>query len=155
MTPDAIITLPERRAGIYHLVRDSRVLYVGKSQNLLSRIGNHEWQRYEEVRLYFCAEAELDDLEEAHITRLQPPLNCEGVTRPYRRWPHKCTRRLINAVDMLQRARREVRELQEKDAARPLIETSRTASAQGRDGPLQHVDGETHTNPQGPEAGAP
>lgn len=117
MNPDAIINLPECRAGIYHLVRDGRVLYVGQSTNLVSRIGGHEWQRYDEVRLFYCDESELHDLEEAHIKALQPPLNREGVTRPYRRWPYKRTRRLISAVDMLQRARREVRELQQMEAA--------------------------------------
>jgi len=90
------------------------VLYVGQSRNLLSRIGGHEWQNFDEARLFYCNESELHALEELHISKLQPPLNREGVTRPFRPWPYKRTRRLINAVTGLQRARREVRELQER-----------------------------------------
>lgn len=117
MTPNQTIKIPAKRAGVYHLVRDGRVLYVGQSRNLLSRIGCHEWQNFDEARLFHCNESELHDLEELHIARLQPPLNREGVTRPYRRWPYKHTRRLISAVTMLQQARREVRELQGLEAA--------------------------------------
>jgi len=117
MNPDATIKLPRNRAGVYHLVSGDQVLYVGQSRNLLSRIGCHEWQRFDEVRFFYCHESKLHDLEEQHIKRLQPPLNREGVTRPYRRWPHKRTRRLINAVTSSQRARREVRELQNEGGA--------------------------------------
>jgi len=116
MHPDRIIEMPRRRAGVYHLVRNGCVLYVGQSRNLLSRIGGHEWQRFDEARLFYCDESELHDLEQAHIEALRPPLNRAGVTRPYRIWPHKRTRRLINAVTDLQRARREVRELQDRIA---------------------------------------
>lgn len=84
MSPDAELTLPRQRAGIYHLIRDGRVVYVGQSVNLLARIGIHDYTQYDAVRFFYCDPAELDEREQADIERLQPALNHEGVTKKYR-----------------------------------------------------------------------
>jgi len=81
--PDYEFAPPRARCGVYHLVRDGVVVYVGASRNLLGRIGGHEHQAVDTVRFFFCAEADLDVTELEHIVALRPPLNTEGVTRPF------------------------------------------------------------------------
>ncbi len=116
--PDYILPIPPHRSGIYHLVADGRVVYVGQSQNMLSRVASHDVINYTEARFFFCPVAELNDHEEAHIKALRPPYNAEGVTRPYRPrpLPHEGTK-LINDVERLAWLRRELARTENKLAA--------------------------------------
>lgn len=81
--PDYVFVPPRARIGVYHLVRDGIVVYVGSSRNLLCRIGKHECHDFDAVRFFFCSEDDLDITELAHIVALRPPLNTQGVTRPF------------------------------------------------------------------------
>ena len=112
--PDHTLTPPSHCCGVYHLVRAGRVLYVGQSENLMLRIGSHDYQGYDEVRFFYCGPGELNELERAHIEALLPPLNREGITREYRGVKDRRPGwgRLITAADRLRQARREVRAIQ-------------------------------------------
>ncbi len=84
------------RAGVYALVSRGRVIYVGKSKRMLSRIDQHRaaytakrkrgnsWLietlgiaaiTFDEIHIRPCRLEELDDLEREMITRYQPQYN--------------------------------------------------------------------------------
>jgi hypothetical protein len=83
MQPDMVIRGGPRQAGIYHLLRDGEVLYVGQSSHVMQRVATHCAVPFNEIHIFFCAEAELDDREQADIERLRPTLNRSGLTSPY------------------------------------------------------------------------
>jgi hypothetical protein len=70
------------RCGIYHLVKEGRVLYVGQSVNVMTRVGAWLTARleFDAWHVYACAVGELNDLEREHIQRFDPPLNRGGRT---------------------------------------------------------------------------
>jgi hypothetical protein len=80
--PDLTLRLDQGRCGVYHLVRDGEVVYVGQSINVLSRLGYHPVP-FDEARIYFCAASELDARERADLARLRPRLNVAGVVSHY------------------------------------------------------------------------
>lgn len=81
--PDLVLHLPERRSGVYHLVRDGEVIYVGQSINVFQRIASHPVRPADEARIFFCEPDELNERERADIERLRPALNRAGVTWHY------------------------------------------------------------------------
>lgn len=81
--PDHSFALPRDRAGIYHLVRDGVVLYVGQSRNVVARVGGHAYQDYDEVRIFYCEPEHLNQAEQEHIERFQPLLNRAGRVWPF------------------------------------------------------------------------
>ena len=83
------INVPESLCGVYHIIRDGQVVYVGQTVNVFSRIstwrsGKFSDEHFDAVEFFPCEIEELNDLEESHIRQLQPPLNAQGVTSPYR-----------------------------------------------------------------------
>lgn len=84
-TPYAAPAMPYS-SGVYHLIRDDHVLYVGASVDVLCRIG--AWHRamagkFDAWRVYPCKREDLAELELAHIRHYNPPMNKAGRTRKY------------------------------------------------------------------------
>lgn len=63
--------------GIYFLVKDMEVVYVGQSVDILHRISRHrrEGKDFDSYSYLLCPEAELNDMEAKYITALMPWLN--------------------------------------------------------------------------------
>lgn len=74
------------QCGIYFLVRNNRVVYVGKSTNLLGRLGQHSHdQDFDRIAFIECEECDLNSLEKAYITALLPQLNNCAVAKSARK----------------------------------------------------------------------
>jgi hypothetical protein len=74
-------TLPVIRSGVYHLLRDGKVMYVGASRNLMCRIGGWlatEGIQIDEVRVFPVEPDRLQEVETAHIAEHDPPINTVG-----------------------------------------------------------------------------
>ena len=84
---DAITyAIPASTCGIYHLLREGRVMYVGQSRNVFQRVAS--WLgaapgRFNAFRIYPCSASELNEQEREHIERHQPPMNRAGRTSRY------------------------------------------------------------------------
>jgi excinuclease UvrABC nuclease subunit len=66
----------QRRCGVYFLVKDDVVLYVGKSVNVDARIAQHRLSKsFDSYTFIECSEADLDTVERGYIEELNPPLN--------------------------------------------------------------------------------
>lgn len=63
-----------RITGIYFLLRKDRVVYVGKSTNILGRICKHTYN-FDGYSYIECAKEELDLYEVAYITKFKPRYN--------------------------------------------------------------------------------
>jgi hypothetical protein len=79
--------IPATTAGVYHLVREGRVLYVGQSANCFQRVGS--WisgapGEFDSWHFYPCEVSRLNELEREHIEQFDPPLNKAGRTHHYR-----------------------------------------------------------------------
>lgn len=64
---------------IYFLIKDGAIVYVGKSNNLPSRIGTHKKEKdFDAVRYLDVELKDQDDLEIALIKAIRPPLNLQS-----------------------------------------------------------------------------
>jgi hypothetical protein len=79
-----------RYVGCYILMRQGSPVYVGQSINVFGRIASHRGAcsyptrgAFDEVRVIWCAADALDATERRLIEELRPPMNNEGVVRPY------------------------------------------------------------------------
>ena len=63
--------------GVYFLIRDGEVVYVGKSRNVLQRLTKHRrnGKRFDAYNVYHCAPENLDRYERLYITALMPVEN--------------------------------------------------------------------------------
>lgn len=62
--------------GVYFLVKDGRVIYIGQSNNIAGRIAQHVGQKdFDAYSFIQCDEDQLDILESLYIHFLNPPLN--------------------------------------------------------------------------------
>jgi hypothetical protein len=68
-------------SGVYFIVVDGRVHYVGKSNNILGRLAQHaaEGRRCERIAYMECDESDLDALEAFYIKKLKPRGNRAGL----------------------------------------------------------------------------
>jgi hypothetical protein len=65
-----------RLCGIYFLVANDRVVYVGQSVNIAGRIGTHaSTKKFDRVAFVPCEEEHMNILESLYIHILRPPLN--------------------------------------------------------------------------------
>jgi len=72
----AKLALPwERSSGIYFLVQDQEVVYVGQSVNIYSRIAQHPDKKFQKYAFVPCEVELLDKLESLYIHTLKPRLN--------------------------------------------------------------------------------
>jgi excinuclease UvrABC nuclease subunit len=68
----------EVRTGIYFLCKERRVIYVGQSRNILSRIDQHaESKDFDSVLIMHTPPDLLDEVEQYWIERIKPKLNGE------------------------------------------------------------------------------
>lgn len=75
---------PYEFSGIYFLIQDNEIVYVGQSVNVLRRIGTHADKKFDAFAFVPCDKKALDKLETLYIHLLRPPLNGEypgGVKR--------------------------------------------------------------------------
>lgn len=76
---------PTELCGIYHLIADGQVVYVGQTTNVLCRIGVHQQQRricFDSFRFFACSLELLDDQEQLHIEVFSPKHNDKSRRRP-------------------------------------------------------------------------
>ena len=67
-------------SGVYFLLHEGRIVYVGQSMNCWRRIGQHESdpaKRFDAFYVIRCEPPELDRLEAVYIAKFQPPLNAQ------------------------------------------------------------------------------
>jgi hypothetical protein len=69
-----------KRQGVYFLVKNDEIDYVGQTVNLYSRLGTHEkLKRYHRVAFLPIPEkSSLNDVENYYIRTFQPRLNIKG-----------------------------------------------------------------------------
>lgn len=70
------VHLPQRH-GIYFLIRDGEVKYVGKSADVLGRIQHHTdsgWI-FDSINAVFCKKEDMTDLEKTYIEAFMPDWN--------------------------------------------------------------------------------
>lgn len=67
--------------GVYFLIRNARVVYVGSYSTILWRLGNHRRSKkpHDAWAYVECSKAELRSLERQYIKALKPELNVLGV----------------------------------------------------------------------------
>lgn len=65
--------------GVYFLIREGRVVYVGQSLNCEGRIDAHtkgvSMKEFDSYHIVGCPVHKLDELEALYISKLRPPLN--------------------------------------------------------------------------------
>jgi hypothetical protein len=72
-----VISLP-RGSGIYFLIKDRKIQYVGQSKTLMSRIGQHMYEgrvKFDAVSWIYCEPGSLTRMENAYLWLLLPPFN--------------------------------------------------------------------------------
>ena len=63
-------------SGVYFLIKQDRIVYVGQSVNVFARIGTHQTDKdFDSIAWLPCDKGILDKLESIYIHTLQPPLN--------------------------------------------------------------------------------
>jgi hypothetical protein len=60
--------------GVYFLIDNGKIVYVGQSVNVYSRISQHS-KKFDSFSILPCQKNELDALESLYIHVLKPPLN--------------------------------------------------------------------------------
>jgi hypothetical protein len=70
------------RCGIYFLIRDGQIVYVGQSVNVTIRIASHAtMRRFDSWSWVPCERAGLNAMERAYIDALMPEENLDSMTR--------------------------------------------------------------------------
>lgn len=78
LTEDEIVAaaLPwERASGVYFLICQGRVIYVGQAVNVYARISQHHGKRFDSYAYLPCPEDMVDKIESLYIHLLRPELN--------------------------------------------------------------------------------
>lgn len=68
------------KCGIYFLIKDGEIKYVGQSVNIEARITSHKPRRFERWHWIPCSREELNALERAYINAFMPAWNTDGRT---------------------------------------------------------------------------
>ena len=72
------LTTEDPQAGVYFLIRNGEVVYVGRSGNCMTRIGSHISERkksFDSYMIYEAPQYECDSLEPLYILKFQPVYN--------------------------------------------------------------------------------
>lgn len=74
------------KCGVYFLIHDGQIMYVGQSVNIDGRLGGHRLMRRNFDRYHWiaCAREELNALERAYIDAFLPPWNTDPRTESLR-----------------------------------------------------------------------
>lgn len=70
--------LPNKKSGVYFLLKDDAIVYVGKSKNLIGRIREHikdESKEFNRFALLGTEVSTAEAIESYYISLLNPPLN--------------------------------------------------------------------------------
>lgn len=62
-------------SGVYFLILNKKVVYVGQSKNILVRICAHKDKKFDSFAFLTCRENEMDIIESLYIHLLQPEQN--------------------------------------------------------------------------------
>ena len=75
--------LPGRDSGIYFLIKDDKIVYVGMSSDLYRRLATHVMgqmgRQFDRVTWLKCPLAKCSGLESYYIRKFKPPLNKAGL----------------------------------------------------------------------------
>lgn len=75
-------------SGVYFLIREGKVIYVGQSVNVFARMAQHEIKNFERYAYVPCDKKDLNVLESLYIHCLQPESNGmawdKGKSAPFR-----------------------------------------------------------------------
>jgi len=66
--------------GVYFLIDNGKIVYVGQSVNVYSRIAQHHQKKFDSFAVLPCQKTELDVLESLYIHVLRPLLNSNDTT---------------------------------------------------------------------------
>lgn len=69
----------EQASGVYFLIRQGRVIYVGQAVNVYVRISQHGHKRFDSYAYLPCPVDMMDKLESLYIHLLRPELNGDQV----------------------------------------------------------------------------
>lgn len=95
-------SLENRICGVYVLSYNNRVIYVGQSVDVESRIVVHKSEKpYNRCLVKKLPEESLTEFENALITVLQPPLNRMGVLQE--NYESEYAHRLVALADLVKR----------------------------------------------------
>lgn len=61
--------------GVYFLIKNKKIVYIGQSINIASRVTQHRDKDFDSVSYVSCDRSELDVLESLYILAYKPPLN--------------------------------------------------------------------------------
>lgn len=61
--------------GIYFLIKDDEIVYIGQSVNIASRLSQHTNKDFDRMSFILCNKSELNILETLYILAYQPKLN--------------------------------------------------------------------------------
>lgn len=68
-------------SGIYFLIRDKKIVYVGKSVNVHARVATHQKQKeFDQINFVECPVEQLHQIEQLYIRKFNPELNIAGRT---------------------------------------------------------------------------
>ncbi|MFW6281710.1 MAG: GIY-YIG nuclease family protein [bacterium] len=70
-----------KTTGIYKLIQDDEIVYIGQSLNCERRIGTHlksDDKDFNSFEIIPCKEQELDELEREYINKYEPEYNKQG-----------------------------------------------------------------------------
>jgi len=65
--------------AVYFLYHAEELVYVGKTKQLISRIGQHLDKKFDSFSYLICEEKYLDQFERAAISHFRPKLNLKSV----------------------------------------------------------------------------
>lgn len=70
------------RSGVYFLIDDGKIVYVGQSVDVFVRISHHVGaKKFDSYHVIDCLPESLRAMEDIYIKRLNPPLNVAGRVR--------------------------------------------------------------------------
>lgn len=68
--------------GIYFLIKNSKIVYVGQSISILGRVSAHKREKqFDSVAMVECSREDLSRLELFYIRKFKPELNVAGIER--------------------------------------------------------------------------
>lgn len=86
LSKSEIVSLPEPNipvSGVYFLISEGEIVYVGRSINVPSRVNAHLKKgkiKFDAWRMIHCKIEELDDIESSYIMLIRPPLNRDDAS---------------------------------------------------------------------------
>jgi hypothetical protein len=72
-----LTSLPKEALGpcVYFLYQDGRLIYIGRTKNLLGRFQRHKVRNFDEVKIFRCQAKDLRTLEARFIKAFRPEQN--------------------------------------------------------------------------------